>query len=72
MSSTIHIPYAGDLYEIRHEGTLLTSIRKWYTGGQMVKDINFHSLPSEVQQELIRTIKQKKKKWRLKKLGKQK
>lgn len=62
MASTIHIPHSGDLYEIRHEGTLLTSIRKWYTGGQMVREVNFHSLPSEVQQELIRTIKQKRNK----------
>lgn len=62
MSSTIHIHHAGDLYEIRHEGTLLTSIQKWYAGGRMVREITFHTLPSEVQQQLIQTIKAKRKK----------
>lgn len=62
MPATIHIPHSGDLYEIRHEGTLLTSIRKWYAGGHMVRDISFQSLPKEVQTQLIETFKQKRKK----------
>lgn len=62
MNPPLHFEHAGDLYEIRYEGTLLTSIRKWYSGGQMVKDISFHSLPVEVQTKLIETIKRKRKK----------
>ena len=62
MNPPLHIPHAGDLYEIRYEGTLLTSIRKWYSGGKIVKDISFHSLPTEVQKTIIETIKRKRKK----------
>lgn len=62
MNPPIHIHHSGDLYEIRHEGTLITSIRKWYCGGQMVKDISFHSLPEEVKKQLILTIKRKRNK----------
>jgi hypothetical protein len=57
MAPPIHILHGGDLYEIRYEGTLLTSIRKWYSGGQRVTDTSFHSLPEEVKKQLILKIK---------------
>ncbi len=57
MNAPLHIPFQGDLYEIRYEGTILTSIQKWYCKGSMVRDIQFDSLPKEVQQQIINHIR---------------
>ena len=51
-TSTIHIPYAGDLIEVYFKGPVIARITCYY-GGHHKQDVQYDDLPVKVQDRIL-------------------
>lgn len=54
-TSTIHITYAGDLYEVYFKGPVIARIT-CYLGGHHKQDCQYDDLPVKVQDKILDTV----------------
>jgi hypothetical protein len=57
LTSPLHIFHDGDLYEVIIEGTIIYSIKKYFDGGKMFRQVGFTNLPQEVKDKIIQGVK---------------
>jgi len=55
MSSTLHIYFLADLYEVEVNGTLVKKVTKHSQDGYY-KELEFDELPEQVQSEIIQRV----------------